>query len=554
MDITILNQTIKKYYSGLLGVATNGSYSEDDYSHDREFLLKNKEVGKLIPSEITQHYTAQNFRVFMQEKGGYAERKRFITDALSPAINYVEKLMIDGDSFSLNEDAYELGEQIGYGGFGKVYKYHHKLLDMPFAIKVFEPLFASESETVEGEKRFFREAKMLFHLKHDNIANVYDIGRTNGKPFMRLEYIEGQNLGEWIKKMGGVSFERSKKPIQGILKGMGYAHDCGVIHRDLKPSNVMVKNDGVIKLIDFGISAYVETADHTKLTKTGEQISGGRYTDPRLTGEPSLRDVRSDIYSIGAIWFFVLTNRDPSNDARNVLMQSDNATSAQADIILRCLNSNADERFQSCKELLDLLFYNEVESINGTSIKRISANNITRVTKTSIMKYFTERKFVDGFPENNTSFNFHGDLGVLDFLKRLYSLDVMPHSDGSGENMEYEIQSLLDSNDELDRMSEHGWNNYEFQNRYEETYHHFGWHWIFTENRFSLINGDDDVLLRLFCETLHPEVRNWLDNETKLMCMRVINEMNNLLIKDGYELYEDNQISGRPVYSYRYCL
>ena len=270
MDINDINQIFRRYYSGLIGVATDGSYPEDEYNKDRALLLANPELKKLIPAEITQHYTAQNFRRAIQEKGGYAARRQFITEALTPVMNYIDSLMSSNDSFSLNEGSYEMGESIGSGGFGMVYKYHHKLLDMDFAIKVFEPVFASQADALEGEKRFFREAKMLFHLRHENIVNVYDIGRTNGKPFIRLEYVEGQTLKNCTEKIGGVSFERSKKPIKGILAGLKYAHEIGVIHRDLKPSNIMIKKDGTVKIIDFGISAYIETDNHTKLTKAGE--------------------------------------------------------------------------------------------------------------------------------------------------------------------------------------------------------------------------------------------------------------------------------------------
>jgi len=127
-------QVFRRYYLGLIEIATNGSYPETDYSHDRTFILANTELRKLIPVEISQHFTAQSFRVAVQEKGGYAIRRQFITKALTPAINYIDGLISEADSFSLNEDSYEMGEIIGEGGFGVVHKNHHKLLDMDFAI------------------------------------------------------------------------------------------------------------------------------------------------------------------------------------------------------------------------------------------------------------------------------------------------------------------------------------------------------------------------------------------------------------------------------------
>ncbi len=519
MNINEVNQTLRRYYSGLIGIATNGSYPEEEYNQDRAFILATAELSNLIPAEITQHFTAQNFRRVMQEKGGYDLRRQFITAALTPAITYVEGLMRSNDSFSFNEDSYEVGEPIGNGGFGMVYKYHHKLLNMDFAIKVFEPVFVSQAEALAGEKRFFREAQMLFHLRHENIVSVYDIGRTNGKPFIRLEYVDGQTLKSCTEKMGGVSFERSKKPIKGILAGLKYAHEIGVIHRDLKPSNVMIKKDGTVKIIDFGISAYIETSGHTKLTKAGEELCGGLYQDPHLTSLPSLRDVRSDIYSFGAIWFFILTNRDPSTDARQILLSSGNVTPAQADIVLRCLKSNADERFQSCKEIWDLLF---IENESGyPSTGRLVGRNITKVTRMSITK-----KLHESFIE----FWYGGELSSIVFLKRLYQLDTMPSVDSRFKDFESEIyQHTVNNND-------------------------WSWSWIFEDQRLGLANGDDDIYLRFLCEMFHPEVRDWYDEATRDISFSILNSLNDLLMEDGYEIYEADTISGRPVFSYRYCI
>ena len=540
VDFNDMAIALNGFKLGIISRATGSTYDNSEYEAIRSHLLSRPEIKHLIPSFVKSCHTTDEFWSYIQPKfEKYAQRREYIASELNPLIEFYEN---NKDVFSLNIESDMLGEEIGHGGYGKVYKYHHQLLDMLFAVKVFEPLFALESDVIEGEKRFFREAKMLFHLQHENIATVYDI---------RLEYIEGQNLGEWIRKMGGVSFERSKKPIHGILKGLNFAHERRVIHRDLKPSNIMVKKDGTIKIIDFGISAYVETADHTRLTKTGEQISGGRYADPRLANEPSLRDVRSDIYSIGALWFFILTNRDPSNDAKNVLINSGNATPAQADIILRCLNSNADERFQSCKEILELIF-DDVGNLGGS--KRISANNITLVTKKSIIKYFIERKYAAKDSNFTPEFYYYGDLGAYDFLSRLFELDTIPSTSSEYENLHDEIQAIVEKNNELDRESESNWNNYSFQEYYNDNYHHIGWQWLFSDDKFSLIKNEDDLMLRFLCDIFHPEVRDWFDEKIRDLCIKIIDSLNIYLREDGYEIYEESKISGRPVYSYRYCL
>ena len=115
---------------------------------------------------------------------------------------------------------------------------------MDFAIKLFEPIFVSNQENIEGENRFFREARILFSLNHENIVRVYDIGRANGQPFIRMEYVDGYTLQDFVTKHGTVSFDRSVKPITALLSGLSYAHSVGIIHRDLKPTNFMVTKYG----------------------------------------------------------------------------------------------------------------------------------------------------------------------------------------------------------------------------------------------------------------------------------------------------------------------
>lgn len=341
---------------GLLAIATNGDYSNVDFLNDKNTLMENGMIRELMPSIVRNSRTVQDFQFVMRGQfRTYAERRSHITEILNPVFEYLEHIRNSKNAFS---EFFKLSdcELIGNGGFGVVYKYHRQLLDYDFAVKIFSPLFTSNAEAAEAEKRFFREAKLLFALTHENIVRVFDIGYYENNPFILMEYVDGVTLQDFISQHGPVSFSRSLKPITALLQGMRYAHSKGVIHRDLKPSNVMVTHNGCVKIIDFGISAYIETTGHTRLTKTGERVAGGLYTDPCLFDNPSLRDIRSDIYSIGAIWYYLVVGRAPSgSDMQQVLLASTQVTQSEADIILRCMSQQLEQRFSSCKELLLLL-------------------------------------------------------------------------------------------------------------------------------------------------------------------------------------------------------
>lgn len=256
---------------------------------------------------------------------------------------------------SLSE--YEQCERLGQGGFGEVYRYHNNNLDMDFAVKIYNPWFVSDDEREEGEKRFFREAKMLFNLNHPNIVRIYDAGRIDGNPFIRMELINGDSLDKFRAKKGNLTSRNALKAVRQILRGLSYAHNAGIIHRDLKPQNVVVgEYEKKLRcvIIDFGISAFMETEGYTRLTRTGEHIAGGQYIDPRLMENSKLRDPRSDIYSAGAILYYLLCGRAPvGSDIENYLQQSNSDVDEKLMGILRkSLSSELDNRYDSCDQFI----------------------------------------------------------------------------------------------------------------------------------------------------------------------------------------------------------
>lgn len=520
--------------SGLLAKATDGEYSNNDFRADMDMLLADKRIEKMIPSFIRTCHTTDDFRRGMQAKfQRYAERRSYIDAELEPVFQYLTSIRDGTDAFSSNVASYNFGEKLGNGGFGTVYKYHHKLLDYDFAIKLFEPVFVSNEENLEGEKRFFREAKVLFQLNHNNIVRVFDIGRVEGQPFIRIELVDGYTLQEFVEKYSTVSFERSLRPIKAILKGLSYAHKEGVIHRDLKPTNVMVTKDGQFKIIDFGISAYLEAKKYSKLTKTGESVIGGAFTDPALIDNPKMRDTRSDIYSVGAIWYYLLVGMSPAGgDIRQTLLNTDSVTPLQAEIILKCLSRRIEDRFTSCEEIMAMITPAEQNTNGNTTPININNKRITEITRDEIMQVLIDAHNSDlesyvyhEYPQDqeyDRVFDFSGRKTLIEFLKRIYNFDKIPSQEKSFE--EELIRHTIRNKD------------YDYQ-------------WVFQEERLQWFNGNDELILRFVCQMFHPVVRN-----EKCDWQSVFTKVNDLLKIDGYELYEISKISNRSVYGYRYYI
>lgn len=359
MTKTELIDMLDEYKIGLLSKATDGTIDNQYYIQTRNVLLEHISNKKQIPQFIRSCRTADEFRRYMQnESASYAGRRKLITDSINSLIEYIEEHFVEEQDPFLQIKQYKRGEQIGFGGFGSVFKYHNDCLDMDFAVKVYSPIFVSVDEQKNGERRFFREAKMLFQLNHMNIVKIYDAGRIQEGPFIRMEYIEGYDLNGLQKRYGMLRFEDSIIVIKPILNGLGYAHKKGIIHRDLKPSNVMFSTkEKAFKIIDFGVSAFLDTDNNAKLTKTGETVAGGAFIDPLLQENPKLRDCRSDIYSIGAIWYWLLCGRAPHGSDMKTYLQnaSPQLTDKQIGIVMRCLAGNLDDRYEDCGELLKII-------------------------------------------------------------------------------------------------------------------------------------------------------------------------------------------------------
>jgi serine/threonine protein kinase len=330
---------------GLTKRSTGQGWDDEEYQLLRKTLLASPIATKL-PSFVKFCQDLSDFWTFIQPKfPHYHERREFIAAEFAPAFDVLEQ----GEITELDE--FEMGDLIGRGGFGEVYKVRHRLLDLDFAIKLFAPIYSVHNDG--SLDRFFREARILFKLNHPNIIRVHHVGLYKRQPYIRMELFEGSSLNDVLIRSGRLLPTRARAIVRGIVEGLIHAHiDAGVIHRDLKPSNVMVSKRGKLRILDFGLGVFVEEDIVSRITKTGESVLGGYYTAPELLQNPKLLDPRVDIYSTGAIWFTLLTGRAPAGvDLVDTLDSECDLKKSEREIVLKTLRP-LPRRHASAPELL----------------------------------------------------------------------------------------------------------------------------------------------------------------------------------------------------------
>jgi serine/threonine-protein kinase len=200
---------------------------------------------------------------------------------------------------------YDVLDVLGRGGMGVVYRARDSRLGRIVAIKMLTEGFSGNAEMLQ---RFYREASQTGALRHNNIVIVYDAGDQDGEPYIVMEYVEGEPLDRAIKRQR-LQLEHALHVVEQICLALGYAHRNGVIHRDVKPANVIIRADGSVKLLDFGI-ARDETRVDTSITSTGSLVGTPPYMAPERFGGGGI-DSRSDIFSAGVLLYLLVTGRLP---------------------------------------------------------------------------------------------------------------------------------------------------------------------------------------------------------------------------------------------------
>jgi Tol biopolymer transport system component/predicted Ser/Thr protein kinase len=277
---------------------------------------------------------------------------------------------------------FEITGKLGEGGMGVVYEAIDRHLDRHIALKILPP---EKVANPARKQRFIQEAKAASALNHPNIIHIYDIAETDGVPFIAMEYVAGKTLDQLIGRKGMHVAEVLRYAVQ-IADALAKAHSAGIIHRDLKPSNIMVSDDGVLKVLDFGLAKLIEPASgelgETKTvraeksdTEEGTIVGTVAYMSPEQA-EGKKVDVRSDIFSFGSVLYEMVTGgRAFRGDSRlstlSAILKEEPAPAPPEvprdldRIIVRCLRKDPARRFQHADDLKVSLLELKEESDSG---------------------------------------------------------------------------------------------------------------------------------------------------------------------------------------------
>lgn len=268
---------------------------------------------------------------------------------------------------------FQILEDLGHGGMGGVYIGFDAASKQLVAIKT---LFSEFSKDEAYVRRFQREAEVYRKLDHPNIVGFVDAGFENGVYFIAMEHIKGKPLDAIIQDVGRLSVEQSVKIMGHLLDAIGHAHDQGIVHRDLKPQNIMISEEGVVKLLDFGIAAM---DDNLVKTVTGSILGTFYYSSPEQNQGKKV-DERSDLYSLGLVFWEMLTGQRALHGATLLevtAVQMRTGVPAPSTIVSdippgidrlcdRILKKNPNDRYEQAKDVIqDLQAFKENPSAVG---------------------------------------------------------------------------------------------------------------------------------------------------------------------------------------------
>ena len=352
-----------------------------------ETFLSQLSISGIVPEE--------KLKVVVSKKAGFADGEALARDMIKSRLltKYQAEQILGGKGKSLTMGKYQLLEKIGAGGMGQVYKAFHCSTERIVAIKVILGKGKIDPTLI---KRFEREVKAAARLVHTNIITVFDADQADGRIFMVMEYIKGDDLGEILRKKGQLSVSETVNYILQAAKGLKYAHDQGVIHRDIKPGNILVDSSGNVKIVDMGLAKIEIKGDEEELSKLTADLSVMGtidYMSPEQAESTKDVDSRADIYSLGATLYYllmgevlypgktiiqkILSHRE--SPIPSLRINRPDVPPSLDMIFTKMVAKNVADRYSSMEEVISALSRIEVEGgVNRIGIEELATTHFER--------------------------------------------------------------------------------------------------------------------------------------------------------------------------------
>jgi formylglycine-generating enzyme required for sulfatase activity len=278
--------------------------------------------------------------------GGPSDRPGGVTSSgqsIGDAPSLVRAPGAKGQAPLLPAKGYEIQSVLGRGGMGVVYLARQPRLNRLVAIK---RLLVSQGLSDKAVARFLREARVVAQLQHPGVVSIHELSEDEHGPFIVMEYVGGGSLLDLIKKKGKLDETRALEVIKAVCRGVAHAHKKGVLHRDLKPGNVLLTEDGIPKVADFGLA---RAADGAELSVVGQALGTLFYMAPEQRRDANSVDARADVYSIGKTLYHLVTGKLPETIKLHKL------STGLAEVLEQTLEDDPKERYASVDELLEAL-------------------------------------------------------------------------------------------------------------------------------------------------------------------------------------------------------
>ena len=326
---------------------------------------------RLLASGVVPSDECESYRRCAMEQQITPDAERIAADLVKTKnlTPYQAKTLLEDHGHALTFDDYLILDLIGEGGMGQVYKACHRRLKRIVALKVLRP---SDRDDDQAIRRFEREMEAVAKLSHPNIVVAHDAGWQQGVHYLVMEFVAGQDLKELVCERGPLPVEVAVSFVLQAARGLAYAHAQGVIHRDMKPANLLVDDLGNIKILDLGLarlSTRVFNDSDDGLTASGMLMGTVDYMAPEQALDTKTADARSDVYSLGCTFFYLLSGKrlyDGDTVSKRLLAHREDpipalsvfrpdAPSALVRVFERMIAKCPSERFQSMEEVADAI-------------------------------------------------------------------------------------------------------------------------------------------------------------------------------------------------------